>query len=389
MEQKSKIIIIILGVLVFFTILFAVKINNDKQALLREYQEEKEAWRIKEGRLEEEIRNIKRQRDRLKERLDAIQDELDRVESERRELKSKYESIVQEKEDLIKKLKEKSRAAAAPSREISQSARGVPSVSDEYWAKILKEKAALEFELSKVKDEYKKLKLRIEEFTKEKTDLELELTDIKHKNADLERKYSYNEKLLDSLSAELVREKNDKQAIKEQVKVIKNENMLLRRQLKRAVDSKLRLQEKIVKLEDEKKKLEEKLAGVETAVIEKETVLKETAQKISGIKDVTEKSEAGEEKAVELSPIVVHAPDSSAGVSGRELTGRVVAVDSEYNFVVIDIGEDAGVSIGMDFEVYQQDERIGTVRVIQTRKSISAADIIQSSRPIKTGDLVR
>lgn len=392
MDQKSKIIIVILGILTLISILFAAKLNNEKQAVLKEYQEEREAWGLKEGKLRENAEIIKKQKDNLQERVNAIQKELDSAEREKGEFRSKYDIVARERDELVRRLKEKPKAPVSSRSAGMGSSEAPSSVSDQYWGSVLKDKAALEFDLGNIKDEYKKLRLHIEELTKEKTELELELTNLQHKNSDLQRRYDYNEKLLDSLSSELVREKNDKQAITAQVNEIRKENGVLRRQLKLAVDAKLKLQEKIVNIEEEKEVLKDKVEDVETVAMEKRTALQASDEKLSRIKGAPAGSEAAktDEKAVELSPIVVHAPDAAGiQVSGKEMVGRIAAVDMEHNFVVIDIGEDAGVGIGMDFEVYQNGERVGTARVIQTRKSISAADILQSTREIKAGDIVR
>ena len=72
--------------------------------------------------------------------------------------------------------------------------------------------------------------------------------------------------------------------------------------------------------------------------------------------------------------------------------GLVVDVKDDLALVVANIGEKQGVQVGMPFQVWREDKRIGEVRVIDVRQSISGA-VIQSLEsekvPVKTGDRLK
>jgi hypothetical protein len=72
--------------------------------------------------------------------------------------------------------------------------------------------------------------------------------------------------------------------------------------------------------------------------------------------------------------------------------GMVVDVKEDLALIVANIGERQGVRVGMPFQVWREDKRIGEVRVIDVRKSISGA-VIQSLEsekvPVKTGDRLK
>jgi hypothetical protein len=72
--------------------------------------------------------------------------------------------------------------------------------------------------------------------------------------------------------------------------------------------------------------------------------------------------------------------------------GMVVDVKEDLALVVANIGEKQGVRIGMPFQVWREDKRIGDVRVVDVRQSISGA-VIQSLEsekvPVKTGDRLK
>ncbi len=72
--------------------------------------------------------------------------------------------------------------------------------------------------------------------------------------------------------------------------------------------------------------------------------------------------------------------------------GMVVDVKDDLALVVANIGEKQGVRVGMPFQIWREDKRIGEVRVVDVRKSICGA-VIQSleseKQPVKTGDRLK
>ena len=72
--------------------------------------------------------------------------------------------------------------------------------------------------------------------------------------------------------------------------------------------------------------------------------------------------------------------------------GMVVDVKEDLALVIANIGEKQGVRIGMPFQIWREDKRIGEVRVVDVRESISGA-VIQSLEsekvPVKTGDRLK
>ncbi len=83
--------------------------------------------------------------------------------------------------------------------------------------------------------------------------------------------------------------------------------------------------------------------------------------------------------------------DQAAG--GPTLTdASVVEVKPEFALIVANIGRDAGVKVGMPFQAWRDDRRIGDVRVIDVRDRISGAviqNLVSEEDPIKTGDRLR
>lgn len=72
--------------------------------------------------------------------------------------------------------------------------------------------------------------------------------------------------------------------------------------------------------------------------------------------------------------------------------GMVIDTKAELSLVIANVGSIQGVRVGMPFQVWRNNQRVGEVRVVDVRERISGA-IIQSleneKNPIKTGDRLR
>ena len=99
----------------------------------------------------------------------------------------------------------------------------------------------------------------------------------------------------------------------------------------------------------------------------------------------------GSKGSVELPAIVVRSSPSLEKEKAEPVmfSGKILAVNAESNFVVIDLGMVSGVKPGDKFNVYREGRAIGSIEVIQVRDSISACDIKRVTAPLKIGDKIR
>ena len=93
-------------------------------------------------------------------------------------------------------------------------------------------------------------------------------------------------------------------------------------------------------------------------------------------------------ESVELPPIVVRPQSGNSQSESVPVDGKVLAVNKESNFVIVDLGEGAGIKVGNRFRVSRDGQYVGDVEVIQIRKNISACDIKKEIVPIQIGDSV-
>lgn len=385
MEQKAKFIILgLIGVTVVCLFLL-IQALGTKQKLTRERDDlnsENVSLTAKVDKLTGNLRNYE-------EKIGSLNNELDRVSQEKADLDRKYEVTSRERDELTAKLKTmKQKQTEVVEREPSF----IPQADDAYWAGILKAKTDLEFQLGNVRNELRTLQINNEQLLRDKSTSELELNNLKRERDDLNRQLGYNKKLLDSIAQELVREKNDKAQIQATYKTIRNENAILSRQLASLNTRKVNLERNLQELNEDKNALKRRISEMESMLTDKLGQINGLKDKIESVKSNTPGAVEERKESIELPAIVVRpqpGPSGEEGESATTLIGRVMAVNKDNNFVIIDLGDESGVKVGDPFRVYRQDKPIANVEAIQVRRNISACDIKKQGTPIKIGDTVR
>jgi len=411
MPAKAKQIIIILLGLLVVSVLITLSALSQKGALekseaklkeeVKQYIEKEKNLASENKRLQDQLKDAQGSQSKFQKQLAEMDERLSSLSAERDDWKNKVEDLKRARDELIAKLQEKPEAPSVvppqmiPTESISEAISISPSEEQEkYWGGVLKEKASLELKLNELEAKLSSGSVEVEELKKKNSDLELELGQLKNEKEEIERRIKYSEDLTNTLSVELAREKNDKRYVAERLDKIKEENLSLRAQVKELTASKVAMERNLVKLTSDKDTIEKRLA-------ETETIIQNRIDEVLDIKRSLDKklegasSSAGSKKEVELPPIIVSAPSPSSatpqpiGISSVGLNGRVVSINSENNFVIVDVGEDAGVRVGDKLSVYRGSKYIAGLEVIQVRKDISAADIKQKGSRIEVGDAVR
>lgn len=388
MERKIKFVLIgLIGVLLVFIFLYLQTLNV-KQLLMKERDDLKD----KNTSLSSDIKKLESRERDYEDRLDSLGKELDRASKEKQETEKKLELANRAKEQLVEKLRsresEAARAAAAPQPEEA------PLNTDAYWGGILKAKTDLELQLDNLRSELKSMQINNEGMQREKSALELDVNSLNREKEDLKRQLEYNQKLMDSIAQELVREKNDKMQIQDSFKLIKNENTVLSRQLKSLNNRKADLEKKVQGLQEEKSAVESRLNEMEAMLTDKVSrtnALKEKIDVMHAEAKTETQAPSSMKESVELPPIVVRPQSESEepAVTGAPSAGKILAVNEESSFVIINLGEDSGIKAGDAFKVYREGKAIASIEVIQTRKNIAACDIKKEATPIRIGDAIK
>ena len=85
------------------------------------------------------------------------------------------------------------------------------------------------------------------------------------------------------------------------------------------------------------------------------------------------------------------APAVAAETSSIVPDGRVVVVNREYDFIVMNLGKNQGIAIGQELQVVRDHSVLGKVKVEKVYDELSAATILPESQKesIREGDLVK
>jgi len=382
MGDKTKYIIFgLMGVVLVLVFLF-VQALNSKQLVLRERDDAKKENASLTSRIDQLGNSV---RD-YENKIGLLNKELDKASRAKQEIDKRLELVNKEKAELIERLKS---ASAKPALTIPQIV-AAPETQDTYWAGILKAKTDLELQLGNVRSELKKIEASYEELQRQKNTLELDINSLRRENLDSARQLGYNQKLMDSIAQELVRERNDKIQIQNNFKFLKNENLVLTRQIKNLNNQKTSLEKKLQDLQENKARIERRVTEMETMLTDKITQVTNLKDELDAIRSgAAVEVTRGEKESVELPPIVVRPQAEPIKDETPNIEGKISAINKDNNFVIIDLGEDTGIKVGDIFEVYREDKPIAVIEVIQTRKNISACDIKKETEAVKIGDTVR
>jgi chromosome segregation ATPase len=387
MEQKARFLLFGLVGVVLICAVFLAQALKAKQDLTRErddLQKEKISLEDKVGSLQTSLRSYET-------KITSLNKDLIMVKNEKEDLQDKYEAANKAKDELVEKLKER-RASARPAETVASVSQSVTQADEAYWGSILQAKLDLEMQLTNVRSELKAISNTNEQLQREKSTLELQIKSFKRESEDAKRQMDYNKKILDRISAELVTEKNDKTKIQDSLKVVKNENATLLRQIEGLNSRKIELEQKLRQIQEDKGSMERKFKDMEGLLSENISQVNELKDRLeSGVSAGASASRPAQAQkgngSVELPPIVVR--PQGAGTAGNRSTGKVLAINKEGNFVIVDVGMNAGLQAGDTFIVYREGKRVASLEVIRTSDTVSACDIKKQEMPIKIGDLIK
>lgn len=419
MSQAAKqlITIILVGLLItavgvsVIATLENKKISGEKSQLVKElddYRSREKDQILKNTTLQSKFEAVEKEKNDLLAKINSAGGNLDEMAAkvanftrERDELKNRLTTVQAERDQLVKKLADSMQALSDSAAKSDQSAAGaqlkqqddtkIGSPDDEdYWAKILKAKSALQVDLEKIKDDLSKSQLEISDLKKQNSDLQIEISKLNSDKEMIAREIKYGNDLAKNLSLELARSQSEKQFMSDRMSKIADENGQLHEQLKMLTATKVALERSIVKLQGDKKQIEGKL-------FETEGVIQNRVEQIYQLKDSLEKDfkpavknlKTGE---IDLSPIIVNSIDKNTAevkASESKVNGTIVSINDENNFVIVNLGEDAGIKMGEKLNVYRGANYIAGLEVIQVRKDILAADIKNKMMTIEVGDSVK
>lgn len=368
-----------------------------KERLYTDYLSLENLFKTTVDGLNREIASVNKENTELKSKLETVDRELSTLETKSQILRSRYETLLGERDDLDKELARVKKGKFFLEKQLKD------IESDMFLTRLLKKKASLEVELARLKDSEAPKDLKINRLKTENMDLNIKLSNLKDENDLLTRKLKDSTDVADVLTRDLLRERDKIARNKKDIGDAKIENRVLKARIEEFED----ISGEFNKLFAEREDLRLEIAGLEKEIRYKDSEIGKWKTAFEDRKrDAEYRAEAyhapGE---VQLPQIVLQSDDYGASTRlttpsleriAKESTlkgglrGRVVTVNRDHGFVVIDVGRQDGVGIMDSFKVYRGGTLVGSIEVIQARERIAAADIIDAEEGfyIERNDIV-
>ena len=255
-------------------------------------------------------------------------------------------------------------------------AMGVAAVAIVLQIQEREKRQARERELQIALNENTDLKSRLEEAQQSKSRTEEQLAgvrkDLAQSKEDLEKTLKSQEELSRSIED---REKEIARLTKD-LEQTRTESQRVSSQVSSLQSERDEVKKKLTDLEQAKEDLEAKVMELsERPTVELDKVLV-TSDQMGGL--------APSGTAGLIMPV-------STGSSAGTADGQVVVINREYDFIVMNLGKNHGLSIGQEFQVVRGSEVLGRVKVEKVYDELSAAALLPESKKnsIREGDAVR
>jgi septal ring factor EnvC (AmiA/AmiB activator) len=224
------------------------------------------------------------------------------------------------------------------------------------------------------KEKAKNLQLqdKLEEITVSLRRTETSLDEYKKKSSDLESQLKLAQGNIEKLKSELQQERTAREQTEAKMELLKQDleqqkglRSDLEKRFSQTQDDAKKTQAQIRELEAKKQELEVKISDLEKqsqgVELGKIVVSPETSKPL----EVAEKP---------AEPVVKK--EKTTATLGRE--GKVLVVNKDYNFAVINLGSKDGIGPDDLFSVYHNNKYVGDVKVEKVHESMAAAGFVSS-----------
>jgi septal ring factor EnvC (AmiA/AmiB activator) len=222
---------------------------------------------------------------------------------------------------------------------------------------------------------------KLDEIQSKRDILQARSKELEKDNSDLENRLKESESKIIGLNGELEILKKSKDEALSELDSLKEE-------LNAESESRLNLANRLKGAEGELNSLQKQLKALESTKTELETKVKELEKKTA---------EVNLEKIVVNSPGGVSASNQLGGPNSEETLfvapaseGKVLVVNKDNAFAVINLGEAEGLTLKDVFSVYREDRFLGEVEVEELREHMSIVGFLSSDlkNQIKENDRV-
>ncbi|MFA5099433.1 MAG: hypothetical protein WC547_00930 [Candidatus Omnitrophota bacterium] len=401
MQDKLKYVMLGLAAVVILIVIMFLGLK------VKSLERERQDLQNQNTDLTQKVTSITQEAAVLKKELGSLSKSLDETNAARDDVQKKYGLLVQERDALVQQINQikSEQDSVVRKAPVETQPAAKPTMDDSYLARILKQKADLEVQVSMMRDTLKVLKSTNDQLALEKNNLTYEVNNLTRDTQDIQQTAEYNQKMVDNLTQALASEKTNNLELAKRFKSAKADNRQLRQQLQSLGERRISLEKKLTDMQSKNASLESSLASMELYVKQQMFQMDDIKSQMEDARGSKPVSGSGlsttrpyqqssvrqpRKDAIQLPPIVVR--PQQAGSSDAPAIGdksRIISVDKENNFVVVNAGQSDNLKIGDTFLVFRDGQNIGSIEVIQTRDRISACDIKNETTSLRVGDMIR
>ena len=223
----------------------------------------------------------------------------------------------------------------------------------------------IEGQLQKITLAKESLEKERDELLKAKQSLEQQAADASRNAKALADQLAQEKRSLETMTADLVQSRKEASQSKSQLDASQQEKEALTTEVAKAKQSYQALSNELITLRQAKEALEKRVKEMLTARVK------------------------------EAEQIVVTPPASAAAAAvepkAGSAEGKILVVNREFNFVVVNLGSKDGIKPGARFAVFRGDKKIGTVEAERIYEGMTASNVLEEEKKaqIKEGDSVR
>lgn len=349
-----------------------------KERLCDDYIKLENLFKASMDNLNNELLASNKEKEETKAKLKAIEGQLEILQSQNSDLESQYKSTLKEKDYLNRELASVKYGKAFLEKKLKN------LESDMFVAGMLKEKVYLQVELNRLKDSLVPKDIEIERLKSENMDMSIKLSKAQEEKNAIEEKLKDSTQVAEILSRDLLQEKDKVSLDKQEFEKTRMENNILRAKVAEIENMPYEYNKLLAEKQDMDMRLSKLEGNIEYKNQELDKLKTALTVKEKSVQEIRAEAYHTQEE-VDLPPIVLSAGSQKTAMlttpslerigHDSSLKGRVLTVNTEHNFVVIDLGKQDGIDTGSVFAVYRGEIFLGSIEVIQTRERIAAADI--------------
>lgn len=219
----------------------------------------------------------------------------------------------------------------------------------------------------------------------ENDNLKREVEDLEGIRKKAEEDLAHAKKDLTQSQQDLAKAVEAQQSLSKQVEDREQEIARLNKDLDQAKTQQKQASDQVAEMQADRDRVKQQLAELEKTKGDLEAKIAQMSERPTVELD---KVVVGDSQTIPSGTVL--APGVSSAGASSSSNGQVVVVNREYDFIVMNLGKNHGLSIGQEFKIVRGSEVLGKVKVEKVYDELSAAAILPESKKesIKEGDAV-